>query len=244
MASIISSTTLTTTTKAQWHFVLHGGCSETCADADRQRETIENLQAVAESVTRALNQGATAKEAVVLAVAGLEDCPTFNAGHGAALNENGIHQVSPFTRDRYYVLTIRQLEAGLVDGASKTYGAVGLLETTKNPIRLANELLEHGPHTIMVGTAADDMAKKLGLEKVPNSYFSTAFRKGLWERSKGNKIVSGANGTVGAVVLDSYGQLAAGGSTGGGTGKMDGRLGDTAILGAGLYADDRVSVVW
>ncbi|PCG93817.1 Aminoacyl-tRNA synthetase, class II (D/K/N) [Penicillium occitanis (nom. inval.)] len=223
MASIISSTTLTTTTKAQWHFVLHGGCSETCADADRQRETIENLQAVAESVTRALNQGATAKEAVVLAVAGLEDCPTFNAGHGAALNENGIHQ----------------LEAGLVDGASKTYGAVGLLETTKNPIRLANELLEHGPHTIMVGTAADDMAKKLGLETVPNSYFSTAFRKGLWERSKGNKIVSGANGTVGAVVLDSYGQLAAGGSTGGGTGKMDGRLGDTAILGAGLYADDR-----
>ncbi|KUL89395.1 hypothetical protein ZTR_04440 [Talaromyces verruculosus] len=231
MASIISSTILTTTltrtTKAQWHFVLHGGCTETCADSDRQREIIENLQAVAESVTRALNQGATAKEAVVLAVAGLEDCPTFNAGHGAALNDDGVHQ----------------LEAGLVDGVSKTYGAVGLLETTKNPIRLANELLEHAPHTIMVGTAADDTAKKLGLETVPNSSFSTAFRKGLWERSKSNKIVSGGNGTVGAVVLDSYGQLAAGGSTGGGTGKMDRRLGDTAILGAGLYADDRVSVV-
>lgn len=106
MAWIMSSTTLTTTTKAQWHFVLHGGCSETCADADRQRETIENLQAVAESVNRALNQGATAKEVVVLAVEGLEDCPTFNAGHGAALMKMEFTRLVPFTRDRYYVLTV------------------------------------------------------------------------------------------------------------------------------------------
>lgn len=110
MASIISSKTLTTTT-ARWHFVLHGGCSETCADADRQRETVENLQAVAESVSRALSQGATAKEAVVLAVAALEDCPTFNAGHGAALNEDGVHQVSPFLYPTRYVIRAHQLIA-------------------------------------------------------------------------------------------------------------------------------------
>ncbi|EEA25265.1 L-asparaginase, putative [Talaromyces marneffei ATCC 18224] len=226
MTLIIRSKTVTTTT-GQWHFVLHGGCSETCADADRQRETVENLRSVAESVSNALSQGATAKEVVVLAVAALEDCPTFNAGHGAALNEEGVHQ----------------LEAGIVDGATKAYGAVGLLETTKNPIRLANELLENGPHTIIVGRAADDLAKELGLETVPNSYFTTPFRITLSERSKGKKIVSGGSGTVGAVVLDSHGQLAAGGSTGGGTGKKDGRLGDTALLGAGLYADDRISVV-
>jgi beta-aspartyl-peptidase (threonine type) len=132
-----------------------------------------------------------------------------------------------------------------VDGKSQRYGAVGLLERTKNPIQLADELLRNGPHTMMVGRAADRLAETLGLETVPNSYFTTPFRKALWERSRGETGSGPAGtGTVGAIVLDSNGRLAAGGSTGGGMGKMDGRLGDTAICGAGLYADDRIGVLW
>lgn len=99
---------------------------------------------------------------------------------------------------------------------------------------------------MLVGQPADDMAKKLGLETVANDYFTTAFRHAHWKRRveleiKNNK---GDMGTVGAVVLDSRGHLAAGGSTGGITGKLRGRIGDTAVLGAGLYADPRVAVVW
>lgn len=92
----ITRTTQSTTIPApRWHFVLHGGCNETCPDPDRQLETRHSLHKVASQITEALGKGATAREAVVLAVSALEDCATFNAGHGAALDEDGTHQVSP-----------------------------------------------------------------------------------------------------------------------------------------------------
>ena len=99
---------------------------------------------------------------------------------------------------------------------------------------------------MLVGSAADEKAKELGLEVVANSYFSTPFRKAYWDRvSRSEQRDLGSEmGTVGAIVLDSHGHLAAGGSTGGPTGKIDGRVGDTAIFGAGLYADARLSVLW
>jgi beta-aspartyl-peptidase (threonine type) len=77
----------------RWRFILHGGCAETVPDATQQQKISENLQAVAVEVASALSSGSTAREAVVLAVSALEDCPMFNAGHGAALNSDGIHQV-------------------------------------------------------------------------------------------------------------------------------------------------------
>jgi L-asparaginase / beta-aspartyl-peptidase len=133
-----------------------------------------------------------------------------------------------------------------VDGHSGAYGAVGCVTTTKNPILVANALLRYGRHCMLVGQAADDMAKKLGLETVANNYFTTVLRRAHWEQKVrlGNKDTECDLGTVGAIVLDSRGQLAAGGSTGGPVGKLSGRIGDTAILGAGLYADSRVGVVW
>jgi len=139
-----------------------------------------------------------------------------------------------------------QLEAGIADGSSASYGAVSCAEATKNPILLAKALMDHGPHTMLVGSAADEKAKELGLEVVANSYFTTPFRKAYWERlsHSAQRDIGSEIGTVGAIVLDSYGHLAAGGSTGGPTRKIDGRVGDTAILGAGLYADERLSVLW
>ena len=86
----------------------------------------------------------------------------------------------------------------------------------------------------------------MGLETVPNEFFITPFRRAYWERSSQahNDNAVDDFGTVGALVLDSHGNLAAGGSTGGTTGKLSGRVGDTAVLGAGLYANDRVALVW
>ena len=120
------------------------------------------------------------------------------------------------------------------------------MKETKNPILTASALADHGPHCVLVGKAADDHTKHLGFEIVPNGYFVTPFRRDYWERksqASGDDIGDDL-GTVGALVLDSYGQLAAGGSTGGTAGKLSGRVGDTAVLGAGLFANDRVALVW
>lgn len=99
---------------------------------------------------------------------------------------------------------------------------------------------------MLVGEAADDFSRKLGLETVANSYFTTPYRRTYWELQSGPKSENIVDelGTVGAIVLDSYGSLVAGGSTGGINGKLRGRIGDTAVLGAGLYADDRIGIVW
>lgn len=95
-------------------------------------------------------------------------------------------------------------------------------------------------------SAADEAAKDLGFDTVANSYFTTAFRKANWQSTaeQGQVRAVPGTGTVGAVILDSHGFLAAGGSTGGPTGKHPGRIGDTAVLGAGLYADAQLSVLW
>ena len=135
-----------------------------------------------------------------------------------------------------------------MEGASGAYGAVACTTRIKNPIVAADSLLENGPHCILAGPAADTMAEKRGLDMVGNDYFSTALRRAHWDqhRSSGKEVSNEDEnvGTVGAIVLDTHGQLSAGGSTGGLTWKSEGRIGDTAILGAGLFADARVAVVW
>ncbi|KAI0410757.1 N-terminal nucleophile aminohydrolase [Xylaria grammica] len=213
-----------------WRFVLHGGCAETCPGAARQQHILRNLQEVSEIVSDRLAKGAKARDVVALAVSALEDRPVFNAGYGAALTRDGVHQ----------------LEAGIVDGASSDYGAVGCAEQTKNPILVAHSLSQQGPHVMLVGRPADEAARERGFDQVVNSHFTTPFRKAHWDQTtaSGQGDVDLEMGTVGAVVLDSHGHIAAGGSTGGPTGKMNGRIGDTAILGAGLYADTQLGVVW
>lgn len=92
--TMASSTKFAKKGSSRWQFIIHGGCSESCPDVHRQREISRNLHEIAEKVSKALEEGSSAKDAVVLAVSALEDCPVFNAGHGAALNQDGIHQVS------------------------------------------------------------------------------------------------------------------------------------------------------
>ncbi|KAF2020256.1 N-terminal nucleophile aminohydrolase [Aaosphaeria arxii CBS 175.79] len=211
-----------------WSVVLHGGCSNNCPDVETQHKIQRNLEAVLETAVSGLKAGVTAREVVVHAVTALEDCPLFNAGKGAALTIEGDHE----------------LEAGLVDGRSGLYGAVSCLMTTKNPILAANAILQHGVHCMMVGNAADSMAQKVGLESVPNTYFETAIRRAYWASTIRNRqrSIEFESGTVGAVALDIHGHIAAGGSSGGISGKNKGRIGDTAVFGAGLFADSKLGV--
>lgn len=119
------------------------------------------------------------------------------------------------------------------------------MRKVKNPIKAARAVLDHGRHVFFVGSAADDFAQSSGIEMVSNDYFTTDTRKKHWEKRSGRKPAP-AEGleTVGAVAFDLHGNLAASGSTGGITGKLKGRLGDTAVMGAGLYASKDVAVAW
>ena len=124
---------------------------------------------------------------------------------------------------------------------SGLYGAVACVRNVKNPIHAARAVLDNAPHNFLIGSTADEFAREQGIEMVPNHYFSTTTRRAYWEERRNP---AEDLSTVGAVALDLHGHLAAAGSTGGMTGKTKGRLGDTAILGAGIYADENVAVAW
>ena len=140
---------------------------------------------------------------------------------------------------------IMKLEAAIADGSSGEYGAVACVRNVKNPIKAARAVMNHGTYSFLVGLAADQLAQVSGLEMVTNDYFTTESRRVHWEQRGHTKLISaGELGTVGAVALDIHGHLAAAGSTGGLTGKVTGRVGDTAIMGAGIYVDQDVAVAW
>ncbi|KAF8418617.1 putative L-asparaginase [Tirmania nivea] len=217
---------------ANYSIVLHAGTNDgTHMNLVHQQAIEQALHPVAEAAGSLLASGGTALDAVQFAVRALEDCPLFNAGKGSSLTVEGTHE----------------LEAAIADGASQAYGAVACLKETKNPIDAARAVLESKHHVFLVGVAADEFARKSRLEMVPNDYFTTDMRRSHWELRKGESnttvVQAGDLDTVGAVALDSHGHLAAAASTGGMTGKLEGRLGDAAIMGAGLFVNDKVAVV-
>ena len=178
-----------------------------------------------------LERGGTSMDAVVAAIKVLEDSPLFNAARGAVFTHSGRIQ----------------LDAAVMDGSTRKAGAVGAVEHVKNPIALARLVMDKSPHVLLVGPGADEFALAQGVEMVPQSYFKTAKRFDSLERQwrrKGTPWMAPAggtsrtHGTVGCVALDRYGHLAAGTSTGGLTDKLDGRVGDSPIIGAGTYCDD------
>ena len=132
-----------------------------------------------------------------------------------------------------------------MDGASGKNGAVACVRAAKHPIHAARAVLDGARQKFLVGPAADKFASQSGLEMVPNAYFTTGTRKSHWEtRMAKCSPISQDLETVGAVALDVHGGLAAAGSTGGMTGKMKGSIGDTPVLGAGIFADEEVALVW
>jgi L-asparaginase / beta-aspartyl-peptidase len=134
-----------------------------------------------------------------------------------------------------------------MEGGTRAAGAVAGVTTVRNPILLARKVMEESPHVMLAGRGAEQFAKEKGLAVVPNSYFDTAERKRALERLKAEKLsaldVDIKFGTVGAVALDTKGNLAAGTSTGGMTGKRWSRIGDAPIIGAGTYAENGTCAV-
>lgn len=194
-----------------------------------------------------LAAGGSALDAVSLAVDLLEDCPLFNAGHGAVFTHDETHE----------------LDAAVMDGATLRAGAVGCISRVRRPVRAARAVMEHTDHVLLVGAGAEALAARLGLEMVTPDYFSTEARREQLRRAlaadrtmldhdgaslsfrqpaapldEGRKL-----GTVGAVALDAQGNLAAATSTGGMTNKQPGRVGDSPLIGAGTYADNRTAAI-
>jgi beta-aspartyl-peptidase (threonine type) len=182
-----------------------------------------------------LVKGGPAVDAVEAAVRVMEDSPHFNAGHGAAFNADGEHE----------------LDASIMDGATLAAGAVCAAKRIRNPIVAAKALLLRGDPLLLAGPAADIFAEHEGIDTVENEYFSTDRRRKNLSSMKIRELVGTAagaseaekHGTVGAVACDAQGHLAAATSTGGYTNKPAGRVGDSPIIGAGTYArDGRVAV--
>lgn len=187
-----------------------------------------------------LDAGGSSLDAVEAAIRVLEDSPWLNAGRGAV-----------FTRDGR-----NELDASIMEGRQKRAGAVAGVQVIKNPISAARTVMEKSRHVMFIGRHAEVFAAQHGLEIVDPSYFWTEMRwkaiQELWRQEAQDKQrhQSGVPplrkmdfGTVGAVALDREGNLAAGTSTGGMTGKMPGRVGDSPIIGAGTYADNDAAAI-
>jgi beta-aspartyl-peptidase (threonine type) len=214
--------------------VIHTGAGNfTLESLGDRREPMR--QAMAEALMAGhtvLSGGGSSLDAVAAAIVILEDSPLFNAGKGAVFTHDGVNE----------------LDASLMDGATRRAGAVAGVRRVKNPIRLARLVMDHSPHVMMTGAGAEAFAVEQGVELVPESYFRTeraweALQRALEaEKAKQGAAVAPPGdvyfGTVGAVALDRQGNLAAGTSTGGMTNKRFGRVGDSPIIGAGTYASN------
>lgn len=174
-----------------------------------------------------LESGGTSVDAVLAAITLMEDSPLFNAGRGAVYNEAGF-----IAHD-----------ASLMEGAEGKAGAVGAITNIKNPILAANELMKDGRHVFMVGDGAEKFAAAAGLEVVDPAYFFVQRQWDKYEKTRRTTLekefpLDSKHGTVGAVALDKYGNLAAGTSTGGMHYKREGRLGDSPVIGVGTWAEN------
>lgn len=218
----------------KWSLAIHGGAGT----LDRAEMTPEKraayeaaLQAALDAGRAVLAAGGSAMDAVKAAIIPMEDSPLFNAGRGAVFTWEGENE----------------LDASIMDGRDRSAGAVAGVKTVKNPILLADTVRADSPHVFMMGKGAEAFAAEKGFAVTPPEWFATEARRQSLERMKAEKLsaldVDLKFGTVGAVALDQSGNLAAGTSTGGMTGKRWGRIGDAPVIGAGTYADNRACAV-
>ena len=214
---------------------IHGGAGtlpRTEMSSERQLQYQAGLAAALDAGFAVLQAHGTSLDAVTRAVMTLEDNPLFNAGRG-----------SVFTIDGH-----NELDASIMDGSTLKAGAVCGVTHVRNPVELARTVMEHSDYVMLSGAGAEEFALSRGLALVPQSYFHTVERWQQLERIRnGDTSLSALTishvGTVGAVAVDGVGRLAAATSTGGMTGKRYNRIGDSPIIGAGTYADDRACAV-
>ncbi|MEL7688494.1 isoaspartyl peptidase/L-asparaginase [Citromicrobium bathyomarinum] len=218
----------------RWSFAIHGGAGtieRASMTPEQEAEYRAALDAALTAGEDILRDGGSAMDAVTAAITLMEDDPKFNAGRGAVFTWDG---------------TIEH-DAALMDGRNRAAGAITGTSTVRHPILLAQEVMRDGRHVFLSGAGAETFADGTDLERVPNEWFATDARRKSLERLKAEQLsaidVDYKYGTVGAVALDLEGNMAAGTSTGGLTGKRWGRIGDAPVIGAGTYADNRSCAV-
>ncbi|MEO0907662.1 MAG: isoaspartyl peptidase/L-asparaginase [Pseudomonadota bacterium] len=218
----------------KWSIAIHGGAGTIRRDlmtAEQEAQYEAALQEALDAGAKVLAEGGTAMEAVQAAIIPMEDNPLFNAGRGAVFTWEGENE----------------LDASIMDGRDRSAGAVTGVTTVKNPILLADKVRTDSPHVFLMGEGAEQFASEQGFEVTDPEWFATQRRRESLERMKAEELsaldVDLKFGTVGAVALDQDGNLAAGTSTGGMTGKRWGRIGDAPVIGAGTYADNRSCAV-
>ena len=218
---------------SQYSLIIHGGAG---AIDDKEVYT-PSLQRILEQGNTLLASGASALDVVTECVRMLEDDPMFNAGRGSVLNENGKVE----------------MDAAIMDGVNINAGSVAGIRSVKNPIKLARLVMEQSPHVMMIGEGAMKFGVLHEVEMEPDEYFLTEKRINQLKEAQ-EKDIAGLDhglqaagekkmGTVGAVTRDIHGNLAAATSTGGITNKKFGRVGDSPIVGAGVYADNETCAV-
>ena len=217
-----------------WKLVIHGGSGsmqrgKLSAELDELGRA--GLDAALDAGETILAAGGSALDAVEAAARVLEEDACFNAGRGSVLAYDG------------HV----ELDAAIMDGRARDAGAVAGLKSTRAPISAARAVMEQSPHVLMSYDGADDFACEAGLEQVPNRWFVTPERRRQLDEllARGSEAFDAdiKYGTIGAVAVDMEGHVAAATSTGGLTAKRWGRIGDSPLIGAGTYADDRAAAV-
>jgi beta-aspartyl-peptidase (threonine type) len=225
-----------TKNKAKLALAIQGGAGTIRrAEMSKEREAAyrDGLQRALARGWEVLNGGGSALDTVEATVRVFEDNPLFNAGRG-----------SVFTHDERH-----EMDAAIMSGEELRAGAVAAVGGIKHPVTLARHVMEKTEHVLLCGSGAEEFAREINCEFAPPEYFFEQFRyEQLLQARRENEVRldhSPANkiGTVGAVARDALGHLAAATSTGGMTNKRYGRIGDTALVGAGTYADDRTCAV-
>ncbi|EPM38394.1 isoaspartyl peptidase/L-asparaginase family protein [Vibrio natriegens] len=221
----------------EYSIAIHGGAgamSKGKLTPEQEQEIEDILKGIIEAGLASLQDGANALDVVQAAVNQLEDCTWFNAGKGAVFNHEGKHE----------------LDASIMCGKSLDAGAVSGIRFSPNPIDVARAVMDKSPHVYLGGEGAEQFVRDLGLAQVENTYFSTEMRyQQLQSALKAQEVILEPTdndykyGTVGAVVKDKHGNLAAATSTGGITNKQYGRIGDSPVIGSGTYANNQTCAV-
>ena len=224
-----------TSSPPEYVMVIHGGAGTITRDKmtpeleESYKEALDNALAIGKAI---LEKGGSSEEAVIATIMSMENSPLFNAGKGAVYTNAGTNE----------------LDASIMRGSDLNAGAVGGVTTIKNPITAAQKVMTASDHVFMVGEGAEAFARAQGCEKVNPDYFKTEERMKSLERAKAREKEMGAAftalseskyGTVGAVALDKSGDIVAGTSTGGMTNKRYNRIGDSPVIGAGTYANNK-----
>ncbi len=206
--------------EGKYTIVIHGGAGYISPEISPEikKAYLQSLKVALKLGKQILSEGGTSLDAVEQVIRFFENDSLFNAGKGAVFTSTGGHE----------------LDASIMNGSDLSTGAVAGVKIIKNPISLARLVMEKTPHVLFAGEGADSLGRKFGVGIVDNKYFDIHKRYQQWKLKQQEEV----KGTVGCVAVDFYGNIAAGTSTGGLTGKWPGRVGDSPLINAGTYADN------